>query len=64
MKEIYLVVDNYTLDAGSTIYSAHTTIDQARKEIERLSSDDNEYGSNMNERDTLDWVSVYLQEED
>lgn len=64
MKIIYLLVDDYTPDAGSTIYGAYTTLELAKKALEHLEdAENNEYGENLNEDDTIEVRSLTLKEE-
>lgn len=51
--EVYLLVDDYTPDAGSTIYSAHKTRVGAEAALKELSNPDNEYGYDLNQEDTV-----------
>ena len=53
-KEIYLLVDDYTPDAGSTIYGAFSTRELAEERLAKLSSYDNEYGHDVNEDGTIE----------
>ena len=63
-QDIYLVIDDYTSDAGSTIYGAFTTHELAQKRVDELSDpESNEYGCNMNEDDTIDIRHEYLYTE-
>jgi len=59
-KKVYIVMDDYTPDAGSTIYGVYSTNGLAEKAVEELESEDNEYGRNMNEEGTIDIRSEYL----
>lgn len=60
-QDIYLVIDDYTPDEGSTIYGIYTTRELAQERINQLSDPDkNEYGKDMNEDDTLEIRHEYL----
>ncbi len=54
MTEVYYLIDDYTPDAGSTIYGMYSTMEKAQKALEELENPNNEYGENMNEDDTID----------
>jgi len=54
MINLYVVIDNYTPDAGSTIYGVFDSSKKANDQINILSSDDNEYGCNQNKDDTIE----------
>ena len=52
--EVWMLVDDYTPDAGSTIYGVYISEEVAELALEELESEDNEYGCNMNEEDTIE----------
>jgi len=52
--KVYILIDDYTPDAGSTIYGVFATYDLASAKLKELSGDYNEYGCSMNEDDTID----------
>lgn len=54
MAYIYIIIDDYTPDAGSSIYGVFSTEKKAQLKFNSLSSDDNEYGENLNKNDTLE----------
>ena len=58
LMKVYLLIDDYTPDVGSTIYGVFATEALAQEKLDSLSSDDNEYGCSQNEDDT-----IYIQEE-
>ena len=47
-------MDDYTPDAGSTIYGVFANRALAETKLDELSREDNEYGCNINEGNTLD----------
>ena len=49
---VYIVMDEYTPD-GPTIYEVCSSEEKAQEVLNKLSSDENEYGENMNENDTI-----------
>ena len=54
MKKVYILIDDYTPDAGSTIYGVYVTKKAAETRLKELENEDNEYGQNMNEDNTID----------
>ena len=61
-QELYIVLDNYTPDAGSTIYGVFPTNELAKQCIAHLEdADNNPYGQNMNEEDTIEIYSTSLE---
>lgn len=47
--KVWQVVDDYTPDAGSTIYGTYATIELAQERLDNLCNPDNEYGENVGE---------------
>ena len=52
---IYILIDEYTPD-GPTIYGVYSSSEKAEKVLNELSSDNNEYGRNMNKDNTIDII--------
>lgn len=51
---VWMLIDDYTPDAGSTIYGVYSSMELAELALEELESENNEYGKNMNEDDSID----------
>ena len=51
---VYLLIDDYTPDGNSTVYGVYSTSEKAEEALARLEdAENNEYGSNLNENDTI-----------
>ena len=52
---VYVIKDDFTSDAGSTIYGIYSTREKAEAAFAILEDPDkNAYGCNLNENDTLE----------
>jgi len=61
IKEVYIVVDNYT-EGEPTIYGTYSTRSEAERAFKELESEDNDYGENMNEDGTLEIEVLDIQQ--
>ncbi len=61
LAEVYIVIDDYTPDAGSTIYGIYFTVELAEKRLKELEDPENEYGCNMNKNDSIRIDTDYVE---
>ena len=62
MKDVYLLVDDYTPDAGSTIWGVYSTREKAENALKHLEDgENNEWGFNQNKDNTIDIRCETLQ---
>ena len=52
---VYILMDEYTPD-GPTIYGVYSSEEKAKNALNELSSNNNEYGRNMNKDSTIDII--------
>lgn len=62
MTKVYILIDDYTPEAGSTIYGVFATNKLAEARLKELSSDDNEYGESLNAEDTIEILIEDIKE--
>jgi len=61
LTEVFQIVDDYTPDAGSTIYGTYATESLAETELKRLCSPDNEYGEDVGSNCDIRREVVYYE---
>jgi len=61
LKEVWLVVDDYTPDAGSTIYGVFATQELAEARLEVLCSEDNEYEEDVGSDCDIRTEAIYYE---